>query len=108
MPFYDLNKVKSKTLAAGVEAFPAWGEGVMLVRVELAPNSQVPLHSHPHEQAGIVLGGEVEFTIGDEVKQMKEGDVYIIPSGVSHGGSTGDKSALILDVFNPPREDYKP
>ncbi len=108
MPFYDLTQVKSKTLATGVQAFPAWGEGIMMVRVELAPHSRVPEHTHPHEQAGIVLEGELDFSIGEESRHLRQGDAYLVPSGVPHSATAGDSQALVLDIFNPPREDYKP
>ena len=49
-----------------------WGDKIMMNIVELAPGSEVPLHSHPNEQAGIVLEGEFEFTIGEEKKTVKK------------------------------------
>ena len=46
------------TLANGVSAQALFGEGAMLSLVELEPDALVPLHSHPHEQLGVVLRGE--------------------------------------------------
>ena len=37
------------------------GEGLMLSFLEMAEGSEVPEHSHPHEQAGLVLSGELQF-----------------------------------------------
>lgn len=84
-----------------------WGERLMLSHVTLQPHSVAPLHSHPQEQMGIVLEGGFEMTIGDETRLLKKGDMYLVPSNITHGGTTHTERALILDVFSPPREDYK-
>lgn len=55
----------------------------------------------------IILEGEFEMTIGGETRQLKKGDMYLVPPDVTHSGATHDKEALVLDVFSPPREDFK-
>ena len=70
--FYNPNNLKSKILSEGVVLKPMWGDKIMMNIVELEPGSEVPLHSHPNEQAGIVLEGEFEFTIGEEKKTVKK------------------------------------
>ena len=45
--------------------------------------------------------------IGGETRRLKPGDAYVIPPGVEHKLTGGDGWALALDVFSPPREDYK-
>ena len=72
--FYNSNNLKSKILSEGVVLKPMWGDNIMMNVVELEPGSEVPLHSHPNEQAGIVLEGEFEFTIGEEKKTVKKGE----------------------------------
>ena len=99
--------IEKRELAPGVFLKTMWGEKIMLSHVELEAESEVPLHSHPHEQAGMVIEGEFEFTIGNEKQIVKEGEFYIIPGGVEHRVVTGDKPAKALDVFSPPREEYK-
>ncbi|HEY83421.1 MAG TPA: cupin domain-containing protein [Dehalococcoidia bacterium] len=83
------------------------GRGLMLSHVTLEPNSEAPLHSHAEEQMGIILDGEFEMTIGDETRLLKKGDMYLVPSGTTHGGVTHAQPALILDAFSPPREAYR-
>jgi mannose-6-phosphate isomerase-like protein (cupin superfamily) len=53
------------------------------------------------------LEGEAEFTIGDEKRIVKPGMAYLIPSNVKHKVVTSDKPVLALDIFSPPREEYK-
>jgi quercetin dioxygenase-like cupin family protein len=84
-----------------------WGEKVMMSVIETAPHAVVPRHSHPHEQAGMMLQGQFEMTIGDETKLLRPGDSYVIPGGVEHSVQGQEGWALALDVFSPPREEYK-
>ena len=79
----------------------------MMSLVELEPNSEVSLHSHPNEQAGMVLEGEFLFEIGDESKVVKAGEYYVIPGGIEHSVKAGGRPSKALDIFSPPREDYK-
>lgn len=102
----DPSSVTRKELAPGVTLRPMWGEQIMMSVVEMAPNSVVPLHSHSNEQAGLVLQGEFDFTIGGETTRMRQGDAYIIPSGVEHGLVANDGWSMALDIFSPPRKDY--
>lgn len=39
--------------------------------------------------------------------QVKVGDFWQTPGGVSHGFRGGPGGAVILDIFSPPREEYK-
>ena len=103
---YDAEAVTQRDLAPGVKLRTMWGEKIMMSLVEIAPNSEVPMHTHPHEQAGMVLEGEFDFTIGGETTRMKQGDFYIIPGGVQHGLVSHDGWSSALDIFSPPREEY--
>jgi quercetin dioxygenase-like cupin family protein len=106
MHFIDLKDTFKKQLAPGVNLNLAWGHKLMLSVVELEPGSTVPMHSHPQEQAGIVLEGEFDLTIGAETRRVLKGDMYIIPGGVEHRVVTGEEKAVALDIFHPIREDY--
>ncbi|MBI3003149.1 MAG: cupin domain-containing protein [candidate division NC10 bacterium] len=107
MSFVDLNAKTAKMLFEGVRAQVAWGDRLMLSLVTLDAGSTVPMHSHPHEQAGIVVEGELDFTIGAETRRVKAGDSYIIPGNVQHGCAACAGRALVLDIFSPVREEYK-
>ncbi len=104
--FPDLDNAPEKEVAPGIKLRAAWGDKIMLCRVILEPGSQVPMHSHPHEQAGLVLEGEFDFTIGTDTRRVKAGDVYFIPGGVIHGCLACAGRAVVLDIFHPPREEY--
>lgn len=107
MYYYDTSERLKKNLAPGANTRTFWGDSMLVSLLDLDPNSEVPLHTHPHEQIGFVLEGEVEMTIGGEVKLMRPGEMYIVPGGLEHGGRTGNSSTRLLDIFSPVRDEYK-
>jgi quercetin dioxygenase-like cupin family protein len=107
MPFLRPDERAPKEIFPGVTIRTLWGEQVMLSFVHFEPFAVVPPHSHPHEQMGVLLEGELEFTIGDETRVLRKGDCWWVPSGVVHSVRNRDKPALALDIFHPIREEYK-
>lgn len=91
----------------GVDIFTAAGDGIMLSLVEFEPHAVVELHCHPHEQMGMLIEGELEFTIGEETHRVLPGQMWRIPGGVEHKAVAGDAPVKALDVFHPIREDYR-
>lgn len=93
-------------ICPGVDIFTAAGDSLMLSFVEFEPGAVVELHSHPHEQMGILLEGELTFIIGDEKHVVGPGDMWRIPGNVEHSAIAGEARVKALDVFHPLREDY--
>lgn len=104
--FKDASERISMDLAPGVSTRTFWGDHMLLSLVTIEPNSLVPKHSHPHEQAGILVEGEMEMGIDGEVRVLKPGDMYIIPGNVEHYARTGDQPAKALDIFSPVRAEF--
>lgn len=107
MYFYQPEERAYKELLTGVRARTFWGQNLMLAVVDLDANAHIPTHSHPHEQGGIVLEGEMEFTIAGETRLLKPGALYIIPGGVEHSVQVGPTPAQVMDIFSPVREEYQ-
>ena len=83
------------------------GERMMMVLSATLPGHSVPLHSHPHEQIGVVYSGKAVLRIGGEERIVKKGDFYCIPANVQHGDTcVGEKPFVMLDIFCPVREDF--
>lgn len=83
------------------------GEKMMMVLNATLPGHTVPLHSHPHEQIGMVYAGRAKLRIGDEERLVEKGDFYCIPANVSHSDTCiGDEPFVMLDIFHPVREDF--
>jgi quercetin dioxygenase-like cupin family protein len=106
MSFCNIEEREAKELVPGVQIRTFWGEKMLLSVVNLEANAIVPTHSHPHEQCGTVITGEMNLTIAGETRTLKPGDSYIIPGGVEHA-ATASVPALVLDVFSPVREEYQ-
>lgn len=69
-------------------------------------DTELPIHSHPHDQVTYVLEGRLRFTLGDETRELSPGMTILIPGGVKHGGHTITPIRL-LDIFTPVREDFR-
>jgi len=82
------------------------GDNMMIVQFRIAKDAEVPAHTHPHEQIGHVVAGQMLFRIGDEVRELGPGDGYSVPGGVVHG-ATGITDCIAVDSFHPVREDYR-
>lgn len=108
MPYFkDASRRKAKQLVPGARTRTFWGDHMLLSLVEIDANSEVPKHTHHHEQAGIVVEGEMEMGIGREVRKLKPGDMYIVPGNVEHYARCTGTPAKVLDVFSPVREELQ-
>lgn len=111
IPFFiDPSDIPSLTQMEGLETkilTGLSGEQMMMVLNATLPGHTVPIHSHPHEQIGMVYAGKALLRIGDEEREVKQGDFYCIPSNVPHGDTClGDEPFVMLDIFYPRREDF--
>jgi quercetin dioxygenase-like cupin family protein len=61
---------------------------------------ELPPHAHG-AQWGSVVEGEIEFTIGGEMRICRPGDSYSIPAGVEHGAMI-KAGTRVIDVFAEP------
>ncbi|XXX81669.1 cupin domain-containing protein [Sorangium sp. So ce134] len=64
-------------------------------------------HSHPHDQLVYVISGHLKFSCADEEFEVRAGDSFVVRGGVEHQAWAFEPS-VVLDVFNPAREDYMP
>jgi quercetin dioxygenase-like cupin family protein len=106
MGFIDLAAITPIRPVPGCQMRTPFGAHLMLSYLEMDAGAVVPLHSHPHEQGGILLQGRLELTIGDETRIVEAGSLFLIPPHVPHKAVAVDGSAVVLDVFSPVREDY--
>ena len=84
------------------------GDRMMLAHVYLDKGCIVPQHSHDNEQITYILSGALRFWIGengDEVVDVRAGEVLHIPSGVLHKAEALEDT-LDVDIFSPPRQDW--
>jgi transcriptional regulator with XRE-family HTH domain len=61
------------------------------------------LLSHPGEEAGIVISGEIEITVADQVCVLKAGDGYLFDSRLPHRfRNIGKTHCEIMSASTPP------
>ncbi|MDQ2673125.1 MAG: cupin domain-containing protein [Chloroflexota bacterium] len=102
----DLSDLEPIRVWDGIRARTVEGDQVTLAIVELDPNAEVPEHTHPAEQNGMVLRGEMRFRIGDEERVLGPGGTWRILGGVPHAATAGPDGAEVIDVFSPIRSDW--
>ena len=108
--FYNLNDPAQgicRELAPGLSTRIFPGDQAMLSIVTLEPHAKGVLHNHPEEQWGVMLEGSGVRTQGDEEVNVKTGDFWRTPSNLPHTLRAGPDGARVLDIFSPPREEYR-
>ena len=103
----DLSQGIKRTLSDGITTRIFPGQQAMLSVVRIEPHSEGTVHSHPQEQWGVLLEGECVRIQGNEEIAMKAGDFWHTPGGVPHGIRTAESAAVVLDIFAPPRDEYR-
>lgn len=96
-----------RELAPGVTTRIFAGEQAMLSVVEIAPGAEGVMHHHPEEQWGVLLEGSAIRFQGDEAIEVKKGDFWRTPGGVPHTMRAGPEGCRVLDIFSPPRAEYR-
>ena len=108
--FFNLNDKSQgiqRELGPGLNTRIFVGDQAMLSVVELEPNAVGKIHNHPQEQWGVMLEGDgVRIQDGEEIP-VKAGDFWRTPGDVTHGIRAGPQGARVLDVFSPPRDEYR-
>lgn len=101
-----LSEIEPIQVWEGIRARRVEGDQVTLAIVELDPNAVVPEHTHPSEQNGLVITGEMRFRIGAEERLLGPGGTWRILGGIPHAATAGPEGAVVIDVFSPIREDW--
>lgn len=84
-----------------------YGEKTLMTEFLLKKGSQLPRHSHLHEQTGYLVSGHIRLSIGSKKSEVMPGDSWCIPGDVIHSAEILEDSVAI-EVFSPIRKDYLP
>jgi quercetin dioxygenase-like cupin family protein len=106
MGFINLNEINEREPVQGFKGKFIHTENLSVVYWKIKAGSQMPEHSHPHEQVTTLIEGEFELSINGETKNVSPGDVAVLQSNIKHGGNA-ITDCYVIDVFHPVREDYK-
>lgn len=73
---------------------------VVMVLVEVPPNTKVGRHTHPGTVVGYLLEGEYTMLVdGKPPLALKPNDVLQVPSGAVHDEHSGAQPAKLIAVF---------
>jgi quercetin dioxygenase-like cupin family protein len=106
-PFHELEAIAPQAIWDGLLARAVHGDGLTLAVVEVDPEAELPEHAHENEQAGIVIRGSLALRVGSDERTLTAGGAYVIASHTPHAGRAGPEGAVVVDVFTPPRADWK-
>jgi quercetin dioxygenase-like cupin family protein len=105
--FHDWVPGGGEEVVPGDVIWAVTGDQVQVIRAEMAPGSDFPLHVHAHEQIIVVLQGALRFSVGGVERVVGPGGVIHAPSGVRHGGRVvGDETVVTIEALHPPRRDF--
>jgi quercetin dioxygenase-like cupin family protein len=76
-----------------------YGDTVLVSRVSLEANRDFGAAVHPYEQISLLLEGEIDLQVGDEIRRMKVGDGVVIPPNTYHRAKTFDVHSVLLEFF---------
>ncbi|MCX5872906.1 MAG: cupin domain-containing protein [Deltaproteobacteria bacterium] len=99
--------ISKEKLSEAISRQMIWGKNLMAVRIELAPNSGVPIHEHESEQLTMVQTGQVTLHFpehGDFI--LGPNEMLVIPSMVPHSALAGPEGCQVIDLFSPIRQDF--
>jgi len=93
---FDAGKMGKVSLAAGERLYA--GLNCFL------PGQQHAAHVHAdQDKLYYVLSGTGEAQVGEDLRQVAQGDLILAPAGVAHGlKNTGPSPLVVLVVFAPP------
>ncbi|MHB8577317.1 MAG: cupin domain-containing protein [Dehalococcoidia bacterium] len=89
MTSWPLDELQAAPTRPGMRARDLVGSGqgfrsLFVSELELATGAAIPLHTHPQEEAFVVMAGRLVFRLGDEEIEVAAGATVRIPAGVAH------------------------
>jgi len=105
-PFRTRDEAPKEDLGDGiVRQILGYDDSILMARVWFEKGAVGQIHAHPHSQVTYIESGAFEFTVGDEVRRLEQGDCVYAAPDTRHGAVCIEKGVLI-DVFSPIRDDF--
>ena len=89
MGFVDLESMQPIEPVPCCRLRAPYGQHLMLSYSQMDAHAEIPMHHHPHEQAGILLSGKLPLTNGDETRVVEPGSLSIILPKVNRSRDRG-------------------
>ena len=106
MPILDFKDVRKQEMAPGVDRWElvsgeVGARSLTVADARLAPGSSVATHTHPTEEAMVIVQGELEAVLGDETVTVIAGQTVLAPPGVKHGFANRSASPGRIMAIHP-------
>ena len=99
---HEKERSREEIVEGVTRALLSTGERIQVFQLEMKGGTAVPEHAHANEQAGYVIQGEFEATIGGEKGILKRGHYFRIPGNTPHSGFV-HKDTILIDIYSPPK-----
>ncbi len=83
----------------------AAGHSLQMLHERYSPGADTgkELYTHEAEEAGIIVSGAIELTVGNETRTLGPGDAYIFDSTIPHRfRNRGAVECVIISACTPP------
>jgi len=82
------------------------GLNMTVLMSQWEPGATAPEHTHPHEQVGVCLQGQIEVIADGQEVLVKAGEFYHIAPNIPHAErNIGQDVTILTDFFSPIRSD---
>ncbi|MEH6659293.1 cupin domain-containing protein [Leeuwenhoekiella marinoflava] len=104
--FFKTNKTEWEHADIGItRQIVAHHKDLMVVSVTFEKGAIGTIHNHVHTQGSYVVSGKFEITINGKSEILEAGDGFYVPPNTPHGAKCLE-SGILIDSFNPAREDF--
>lgn len=109
MPFYNWDQLPRQERPGNRALRMVSSDNSTVLRVEhVGPAAHEPHIHEESEQITTLLEGEMEYTLGEEVRIIRPGDIVVVPAGSTHGTRVpAGVRTVAMEFFSPPRRDLK-
>lgn len=106
VPFFKYKENDWENLGDGISRqITGFNKNLMIVKVKFEKGAIGSLHDHFHSQASYVASGKFKITIDGKAEILEAGDGFFVQPNLVHGAECLEPGILI-DTFNPQREDF--
>lgn len=103
-PFFSVDRLPADFLRPGTERHSLRLDDLLLMFISYQRPTEAPLHKHNYSSILYVDQGEIDATVGDQVRRLQPGEGAIVPPGVPHGLTTRTPVARIFEAWYPVPE----
>jgi len=95
-----MSKIDLRSLASAMPA--AWQSNIVglaagaNVKVLRMDGSEYPNEEHSFDEALLVVDGQMNLKLNNEVVPVTTGQIYIVPAGVPHAVAPGSHGTLVI------------